>query len=239
MNEVNIFKAKVIDKVKRTPTIESIRFSVEEKIAFAPGQFLQLIFDEGILSNRGLNKYLSFSSSPTKDYIEVTKRLSSSVFSQKLKDLAAGDVIAFKGPLGNCIFKDEYKKIGFLIGGIGITPVISILEYIAEKDLNTDVALFYSNRVEEEIAFKEQLDSWRAKNQNIKVIYSITDCRPKDKSCIAGRITEQTIIRTIDDFSQRMIFIFGPPAMVGTMKDICCKVSCIEENIKTESFIGY
>lgn len=233
------FKATVIDKIKRTPTIESIRFKVEGDISFIPGQFLQLIFDEGNMNNRGLNKYLSFSSSPTKDYIEVTKRLSDSDFSRKLKELSIGDTVAFRGPLGKCVFKEEYKKISFLIGGIGITPVISILEYIVERSLNTDAVLFYSNRVEEEIAFKGQLDGWIEENKNIKVIYSITDCQPKDKTCIAGRITEETIIKTIDDFSQRIIFIFGPPKMVAAMEKLCLGIDCKKENIKIENFVGY
>ena len=82
-----------------------------------------------------MNKYLSFSSSPTNDYIEVTKRLSDSVFSQKLKALKPSDEVLLKGPSGNCVLKEEYKKIGFLIGGIGITPVISMIEYIVDKKL--------------------------------------------------------------------------------------------------------
>ena len=237
--QAKIFKAKVIDRIKRTPTIESIRFGVDEKIDFSPGQFLQVIFDEANTNNKELNKYLSFSASPTKDYIEVTKRLSSSTFSQRLRELRNGDEVTLKGPLGRCILNDKYEKIGFLIGGIGITPVISIIEYIVDKGLNTDTVLFYSNRVEEEIAFKEQLDNWQKNNKNIKVIYSITDCQPKDKTCIAGRITEETIAKTIDDWAQRIVFIFGPPVMVGAMKEICCKVSCTEENIRTESFVGY
>ena len=57
-----LVKAKVSAKIKRTPTIESIRFRLQESMDFIPGQFLQLIFDETNLDNRDLNKYLSFSS---------------------------------------------------------------------------------------------------------------------------------------------------------------------------------
>ena len=134
-------KLKFLKRIERAITVSSLRFAPDEKIDFFPGQFLQLFFDEKNPKNLELNKYLSFSASCTRDYIEVTKRISKSQFSSKLMNLKPGDSVLARAPFGNCIFKDEYKKIGFLIGGIGITPVICILEYINDKKLPTDVLL--------------------------------------------------------------------------------------------------
>lgn len=232
-------RARLIERIKRTPTVESFRFSPSERIGFLAGQFSQVILDEANKDNKELNKYLSFSSSPTKDYIEVTKRLSDSQFSQKLRSLKQGDEALFKTPLGNCIFQEEYKKIGFLIGGIGITPVISIIEYIIDKDLSTDVCLIYSNRVEEEIAFKKELDGWKATNNNIKVSYVVSECEPKDKTCIFGRVDEGLINKLMCDIADRIMFIFGPPRMVEAMNGLCLGFNCSKDNIKIENFVGY
>ena len=57
--------------------------------------------------------------------------------------LKPNDSILIKGPVGKCVFKDEMTKIGFLVGGIGITPAISIIEYINHQKLNTDITLVY------------------------------------------------------------------------------------------------
>jgi ferredoxin-NADP reductase len=211
----------------------------EKKIGFVPGQFLQVIFDEANNQNKDLNKYLSFSSSPTKEYIEVTKRLSDSQFSRKLQGLKVQDSVLLKMPLGNCIFKDDYQRIGFLIGGIGITPVISILEYIMDKKLPTDVILIYSNRTEEEIAFKQELDYWRNLNNKIRVIYTVTDCQPKESECIFGRIDKNLLLGRINDYKQRIFFIFGPPKMVEAMNGLCLDIGCDKEDVKIENFIGY
>ncbi|MCX5657211.1 MAG: FAD-binding oxidoreductase [Candidatus Omnitrophica bacterium] len=123
-------KIKLYQRIKRTPTVESFRFIPEEKIDFAPGQFLRLILDKENIVNPELNKYLSFSSSPTKNYIEVTKRISDSQFSQKLKGLQLDDLVLIQGPMGKSVFQEGYRDIGFLIGGIGITPVISIIDRV-------------------------------------------------------------------------------------------------------------
>lgn len=232
-------KARFIERIKRTPAIGSFRFIPGERIDFIPGQFSEIIFDESNRSNKELNKYLSFSCPPAKDYIEVTKRLSDSKFSQRLRGLNSGDEVLFKTPLGNCVFKDSYKKTGFLIGGIGITPVISIIEYIINNKLDTDVCLFYSNRSEDDIAFKEELDYWQKINKNIKVYYLVSDCRTKDSSCILGRIDLPFLKGNYPDIKKRLSFIFGPPKMVEAMAALCLELGADKDNIKVENFIGY
>jgi len=217
----------------------SFRFLPDEKINFIPGQFLQLIFDEGNRKNKDLNKYLSFSCSPQKPYIEVTKRLSESKFSNKLISLNKGEEILIQGPLGNVVFKQEMKNVVFLIGGIGITPVISILEYICDKKLNTNALVFYSNRTEEDIAFREELNALCGINENIKLIYTVTDCTPKDDACLFGFIDKGLIEAKAIDLPKRTIFIYGPPGMVTAMKGLCFDLGCEKENVHVESFIGY
>jgi ferredoxin-NADP reductase len=236
---MQLYRGRLIERIKRTATVESFRIAPQERIVFLPGQFLRLIFDEQNQNNKELNKYLSFSCSPAKDYIEVTKRLSESLFSGWLKALKNKDPVVFRAPFGSCVFRDEFRRISFLIGGIGITPVISIIEYIMEKGLDTDVALFYSNRTEEEIAFRKELDSWQSKNSRLKIFYTITDCQPKDTRCLRGHIDKALLQSKIADIKERIFFTFGPPGMVEAMKNICLDLNCKNENIKTESFLGY
>ncbi|MCM8786687.1 MAG: FAD-dependent oxidoreductase [Candidatus Omnitrophica bacterium] len=234
-----IFKIRFKESIKRTPTVESFRFIPEKKIYFIPGQFLQIIFDKDNLDNKELNKFLSFSSSPNKDYIEVTKRISSSEFSKRLENLKPAVEILAKGPLGSCVYNEDYKRIGFLIGGIGITPVISILEYIDEKKIDTDILLFYSNRTSLEIAFKNELDKIVFNNPKIKIIYLVTDYSSENKNCIFAKLDKEFLKSYINDLKDRIIYIFGPPKMVEEMKDLCVYLGLMKENIKVELFTGY
>jgi len=236
---MEIMKVKLIERIKRTNSVESFRFQPYHPIEFMPGQFAQILFDPRNKNNQNLNKYLSFCNSPARDCIEVTKRLSDSLFSSRLRELAIGDEVTIKAPLGNCVFKDEYKKIIFLIGGIGITPVISIIEYIVDKKLDTQVNLFYSNRNEGDIAFKNELDAWQTKHANIKVTYTVTGCKPQDALCLFGEINQTMVQEMIADIPEQVFFIFGPPGMVLAMKHVCAKIGCDEDNLKTETFVGY
>lgn len=234
---IRLLKGKLIERIKRTYSIESFRVELEDKVDFLPGQFLQVIFDKDNLNNRDLNKYLSLSCSPTKNYIEFTKRLSDSLFSQKLNSLKPGDFLDVKAPLGQCIFSNE-KDIVFLIGGIGITPVISIVDYLVEKNLSTKVTVFYSNRTEDDIAFKKELDVWQSTGK-ISLFYTVTDCQPKDKNCLLGTINQELIARHITCLTERTFFIYGPPKMVEAMTSLCLAMGCVKDKIKKEVFIGY
>ena len=232
-------RVKFIENIKRTATVRSFRFIPQENIVFQAGQFLQLIFDPANRANNDLNKYLSFSSAPGKGYFEVTKRLSESNFSKQLRSLKPGDEVLVKVPLGSCAFKEEYQRIAFLIGGIGITPVIAIIEHIAARKIATDTVLIYSNRTEEEIAFKKELDSWQVDNKNIKIFYTVSDSLPRDNRYIRGRIDKELLSVRLPDIKERIIFIFGPPKMVEAMQQLCLGLGCNKEKIKTESFLGY
>ena len=141
--------------------------------------------------------------------------------------------------MGNCVFREDYKSIGFLIGGIGITPVVSIIEFIAGQKLDTDVVLLYSNRTEEEIAFLKELNEWQEANTNIKVVYTVTDCKPKEAKCIEGRINKDIFLDNFKEPGKRIFFVFGPPRMVEVMKGLCLEMGVTLDNLKTESFLGY
>ena len=227
------------ESIQRTESVTSYRFRLEEDVDFKPGQFLQVMFDETHKSNKDMNKYLSLSCSPNKDFIEVTKRLSGSQFSASLRALEKGDRILFKAPLGNCIYKDEYSSIGFLIGGIGITPVISILEYISEKGLATEACLLYSNRYSSDIAFRDVLDTLDMENPHITVVHTITDCAAPDEECRTGRIDKKMVHEVMPDYQHRIIFMYGSPGMVASMKDMCLDMSCDPDRLKAENFLGY
>lgn len=233
------FKVILAQKIQRTPTVTSFRFSGAEKISFLPGQFSKIILDQNHPENKELNKFLSFSCSPENNYVEVTKRLSTSLFSQSLSALKLNDQVLIQAPFGNCVFKKEFEKTAFLIGGIGITPVISIIEYIINKKLNADILLFYSNRTEEEIAFRQQLDIWAKSNSNLKLNYILTDCQPKDGSFSFGRINKELLLSKIRDPKERVFFTFGPPKMVEAMNELCLEIGGRKENLRTESFAGY
>ncbi len=235
-----IFETEVIAVIDRAPGVKSFRFKTDKRLSFKPGQF----FFVGIMINgEERTKHFSFSNSPTEaDYIEFTKRLTNSDFSDALNRLKAGEWAKIKAPYGNFILNGKYEKIAFLSGGIGITPIRSISKYVVDKDFSTDIVLLYGNNREADIIFKRDFDSMAEKRDNFRVVYTLTS-KDIDKDNWQGRtgyIDADMIRKEIPDYKERVFFICGPPAMVETLNNTLeKKLNIPTDKIITENFTGY
>jgi len=230
---------RFLEQIKRTESVSSFRFIPQEKIDFVSGQFLRVFFDPDNPQNKELNKFLSFSCAPGKEYFEVSKKNSGSAFCQRLFGLQPDDPVLIKAPMGKCVLKAEQKKICFLIGGIGITPVISMLETICQQKLDHDTVLIYSNLTEDGIAFRPELDQWAADCPTIKVVHTVVDEPPKSEGVLSGLIDQEMITSQVPGVLARDIFIFGPPVMVDAIKNLCKDLGISDDKINLERFIGY
>lgn len=228
--------AKLIEVIRRSSNVKSFRWEVGELAPFKAGQFLCVSIGEG----KDYKRYLSISNSPTETgYLEFTKKLTDSAFSKCLDCLKAGSPATIEYPFGKFTWDAAYKKISFLIGGIGITPVRSICKDIADKNLGVDIALFYSNRTAEDIIFRNDFELMQEKYPLLRILYLLSDC-PAQAGYISGRISAQVIKDNLPDYPERKFFLCGPPAMVEAMKHILdCDLCLPKEHIITESFQGY
>ncbi|MFC1658546.1 ferredoxin--NADP reductase [Candidatus Omnitrophota bacterium] len=229
-------EGKLLQVIQRTPNVKSFRVEAPERADFKAGQFLHVKLGE----QKELRRYLSISNSPTeKGYIEFTKKITESNFSRMLDEARPGQRIRIEYPLGAFTFGGEYGKIAFLSGGIGITPIRSIIKFVIDKNLGTDMVLIYANRTIQDIVFKEDLDNMRGEYQKLKLAYVISQPEPQWTG-EKGRINAGIIRGQIPDYAERRFYICGPPAMVEAMKQIMLEeLKLSKESIVQENFTGY
>jgi len=234
------FETEVLDIVQRTHNVKSFRFKIKEDVDFKPGQFFFVTLK---IDGTERTKHFSFSNSPTeKGYVEFTKRITDSKFSQALERLKTGDWARLKMPYGSFTFEGEYKKIAFLSGGIGITPIRSICKFATDSMLPTDMVLLYGNNREEDIIFRQDLDNMQSVNKNLRIVYTLTspDIDRKTWQGRIGYIDDKMIKEEISDFNERVFYICGPPKMVESLiNSLRNKLSAQQDKIRIENFIGY
>ncbi len=230
-----MFEAYVKESIQRTRDIISVRFTKPAGFDYSPGQFIFVTVGSG---NDEVTKHLSLSSSPTEDFLEVTKRLTGHPFSNALAALKEGDKVKLKGPFGKFTFAGGHKKIGMLSGGIGVTPLRSIIKYIFDKMLDTDVVLFYSNSREDDIAFEKEFEDMTKESPKFDVLNTVTKPGPSWTG-LTGRITADMIKKHVPDYSNRVFYISGPIGMVDSMQILLKEINIPDEHIKKESFTGY
>lgn len=230
-----IFETNVIETIWRTPDIKSIRFEKPEGFHYLAGQYIFVTLGDG---TEQMTKHFTLSSSPTENFLEITKRLTGHPFANALASLNAGDKVSMNGAFGDFTFQGEYDKVGMLSGGIGITPLRSMIRYSIDRKLSVSIILLYSNRFEGDIAFRDELEDIQKKNSNIKVIETIT--RPGlDWKGISGRINAEMVKEFIPDYMERTFYTSGPQKMVDSMISLEKEIGVLERKIKQESFSGY
>ena len=233
-------ETEIIEVAQRTKDVKSFRFKRSEELNFTAGQYFMLFID---VNGEEKSKPFSFSSSPTeKGYIEFTKRLTGSDFSNALDKLKKGDKVRIKMPFGSFTLdsaKDE--KVAFLSGGIGITPIKSMCTYATDLCLTKDIVLLYGNSSVDEIIFKDDLDAMQRANPNLKVVYTLT-CTdaPKEWKGCCGFIDKVMIEKEMPDFKERIFYVCGSPymvkCMVASLKD---ELKIPDDRIVIEHFLGY
>ncbi len=230
------FDARITDIIERTPHVKSFRFERRPDSTYEAGQYLLLSLEvQGQLKT----KAFSFSSSPTEDFLEFTKKLTSSAYSHALEALAPGDAVKVRMPSGTFTYNPSWDKIAFLSGGIGITPIRSIIRFLYDTKAETDIVLVYGNRKERDITFRQEFAQMQRSSLSLNVLHILSE--PDDSwEGRRGLVDAAFIRKEIPDWRERYFLACGPPAMVDAMKHIVRNELELPAGMMiTENFTGY
>ncbi|MCW5201019.1 FAD-dependent oxidoreductase [Desulfobulbus sp. F4] len=181
---------------------------------------------------------LSFSDGPQAEYLEFTKRLSGSAYCQALERLRPGDRVMAKGPLGSFSAEGITGRIVCIAGGIGITPIRSILVDLAQRQDRRPVTLLYGNLDENDIAFADELA--RLSLADFRLVHVLQRMGGGlGQEARAGMINAEIIRSEVPDLSEATFLVSGPPAMVKAVESQLAALGIGPEQIRTDRFLGY
>ena len=226
--EKTILKLKMIKK--ETPLVSSLTFETEQKIVFKAGQYFNVTIPE--LMSHG--KAYTIASAPIDNDLVLTIKKQGK-FSSALLDLKVGNEIFVDGPEG--YFFDNFsadKKNVFVVGGIGITPFMSLIrDYVNNSKSLGDLVVLYSNKFKNEITFFDELTKLSAQ-EKIKLVNFITQEKVND--CEIGRINAELIKKLVNDCQNRNYYLCGSISFVNDMWKMIGGLGVPEEQIFTEAF---
>lgn len=210
-------------------------------VNFSAGQFGDFtLADPPHTDAKGNTRSFSFASSPRSEHILIATRMRDSAFKQSLRTVPIGTGVDLMGPMGSfTLHKDTSRPAVFLTGGIGITPVRSIVEHATQERLAHKLYVFYSNKTRALTAFLEDFQGWSRENSNLVFIPTLDGERPEDWPFELGVIDEQMLRRHVSDLQRPIYYVVGPPPMVAAMQALLEKIGVDELQIRTEDFAGY
>jgi nitric oxide dioxygenase len=173
------FRTFMVDKkVQESDVITSFYLKPEDGQAIAsyiPGQYLTVKVKPEDSEYTHLRHY-SLSDAPGKDYYRISvKREDLGVVSNYLHDaVQAGDTLQISAPAGDFALHTNDKPVVLLSGGVGLTPMLSMLNTLAAAQPERDVTFIHGALNSSVHAFKEEVAQLANENSRVKsyVAYS-------------------------------------------------------------------
>lgn len=234
------FTSTLLEKIRRSSDTTSYRFSRPPEYEFKAGQWFTIALNT---PDGPDDHHFSHADSPTESVIELTTRLTGSEFKNTLDALPVGAEVDIEGAYGRFLFGYDIPRIAFLTGGIGVTPVRSMLRYIADTNgagrmEGQEVTVFYGSMTEEGIVYKNEFDEFERKIAGLRVVHVITKPTASWKG-YGGFITADTVRAELIDPKAWTYYVVGPPPMITAMDKVMAQLEIPQAQTIIESFAGY
>ena len=217
--------------------------------AFVPGQFLTFALSIG--GGLTLTRCYSLSDGPNGSSYHITVKrvlapagrheLPPGACSGYLHDrLTTGDVVKVKAPAGRFVVDQKSSvPIVLIAGGIGITPLLSMLRGGLAAEPNRAVHLYYGVRQGAEHGSRKELEDLARLHPNfhLNVVYSQPgpdDASGQDYQHV-GHIDIDLLRRTLPAGRHRF-YVCGPPAMMASLLPALGQWGVLPDDIHHEAF---
>jgi ferredoxin-NADP reductase len=232
-------------KSRKEIATETMAFHFEKPAGFTfiPGQA-----GDFTLSNppetdaEGNKRSFSLAGAPYEPDLIIATRMRDTAFKRSLKTIRLGTELTLDAPWGELVLHDDAAiPAVFLTGGIGITPVRSIVLQATHDKASRKLVLFYSNHRPEDAAFLDELTQAQNENANFTLIATMTDMG-KSAHPWQGEtstIDKAMLLKYLGDLATPIYYISGPPDMVNAMQKMLGEAGVKSNNIRAEEFSGY
>lgn len=211
---------KVLEVQRETDGVWTISLAPPEGVErfdFLPGQFHFVTFHRA--PNLPVEEHhWTIASSPTTPGVLCSTIKESGDFTASIGKTKAGDMALVDGPFGRFTYTlhPDERELVFIAGGIGITPLMSMLRHLRDTRAERSVTLLYANNREADIVFHDELaDMERGGVIPLKVVHVLT--KPSDAwQGERGRLDADKIKRLSGpELTGRAFYVCAPPELMN------------------------
>lgn len=199
-------------------------------VAYQAGQFVGVTLAHTTVDNRGAHRWFTLSSSPTEPLLGITTRVvpKPSSFMHNLNNLQSGDLVTLSDAMGDFVLPMNKKTpLLFVIAGIGITPVKSMLQWLKDSGEQRDITVLYATASKTDLAYTSLLEAVGS------VQYFTTDHASK------FRLTSHTVMQVASEQPTGLVYVSGPELFVEQMVDDLRAAGLAVSRLVTDYFPGY
>ncbi|MBT2687947.1 NO-inducible flavohemoprotein [Bacillus sp. ISL-47] len=239
----------VTKKVKESDVITSFYFSPVnggEIADYLPGQYISVKLNIQGEEYTHIRQY-SLSDSPEKSYYRISvkkeegtnEKPEGKISNYLHNEVKEGDQIEISAPAGEFVLEQTDKPIVLLSGGVGITPMLSMLRHIDASDLSNETTFIHAAINGNVHAFAEDIKNIEENNQLVKAYFCYEKPSEKDKEEKAydkeGYITSEWLKSIVSNMDS-LVYMCGPVPFMQAMYEALLEAGFKKENIRYEFF---
>ncbi len=226
--------ASVLAVLDEATDIRTFRLGRPQGFEFVAGQFVPVRISVGGTPHV---RCYSISSSPdTRGYFEISVRRQGLVSTTLHATLRTGSQLLIGRPAGQFVYPGgDDRPLALLAGGIGITPLLSMLRHAVSSDPARPIVLLYSARNPQAAAFYSELQLIARRYPQVRV--GITMSEPATAApWRQGHIDVQMVRQYVAHPTHTVFCICGPVPMMAAMRDLLASQGVPADQIRMENF---
>ncbi len=224
---------------KLNDTVWRLTFTPRSKkiITFTPGQYVFVRFIKAKLSSEA--HPFSFTNIATASGEVQLIIKNSGDFTARLDELAVGDTATFEGPYGS-FFTRQHKTAAtplvLLAGGVGITPILSILNDLSATSSTREITLVWGLSYARDTILVSELKALQQKLPNFKyhMLYSAEEVNAHHFGYISAEYL--AAIKVDKYYKDATFMVCGPLPMMNAVDNILKSNSVTSKQISIERF---
>lgn len=204
-----------------------------ESIQFKAGQYVFL--KDPNFSNPEEEHPFSITSTPDRTNLEFCIKQYGD-WTESFAKRVKGSIVFVSEPQGEFVWDKDITYAVFLLGGIGISPIMSILRTLQKKGNESEIVMIYGNRTPKTIAYEKELHQLENTLSNFKVIHVFSDIPYTHSwSGYRGFITKDIIEKEVNVKKNPTVFFIGPPIFIEKMNRILHSIGINQSQMKKEN----
>ncbi|HEU0266736.1 MAG TPA: FAD-dependent oxidoreductase [Candidatus Saccharimonadaceae bacterium] len=194
---------KFVRSFSEAGNIKTFVFEVGDT-KWQPGQYQEYVLPQAGESDDDSHRWFTVASAPSEHEVHISTRMSGSNFKNALDALKPGETIEARGAEGDFTWDDD-SEVVLVAGGIGITPIRSMIVERSTTGKLLKAKLLYYGR-DENFAFRELFDKVAAEHSEFSVEYIVGE-----------PITADSIIAHEPRVKERTTYLTGAEPMVESV----------------------
>jgi len=204
---------------------------------FSPGQFAWITVRNSPFADAEHPFSISSSAEDSRKLAFTIKELGD--FTSTIKNLQIGEKVYVDGPFGSfSVDRHQHaNEFFFIAGGVGITPVMSMLRTLADRKESRKLTLVYANKEWGQITFRDELGELSEK-LNLNIIY-VLEKPPANWQGKTGFINQDILEKILPGNKEKNkaeIFICGPGPMMNAVEKTLDKMGFWSGDFHSERF---